>query len=223
MILAAGRGERMGHLTANRPKPLLEVGGKALIVRLIEQLVAHDYRHLVINVAWCGEQIISALQNGAALGADIQYSDEGQDRLETAGGIIKALPLLGGAPFVVVNADLWTDYPFRNLRDVRTHAAHIVLVDNPVQHPNGDFSLHETIVGNAAHPRFTYSGIGVYHPAFFSAHRETRLSLGPLLREAAHAGELTGERYGGVWQDIGTPERLHALEKSLSNAGKGLE
>ncbi len=217
MLLAAGRGERMRPLTDTRPKALLEAGGKALIVRLIEQLAAEDFLELVINHAHLGQMIESALGDGARLGVRIRYSHE-PEALETAGGIALALTVLGDAAFAAVNADLHTDYPFARLRSVlRPDAlAHLVLVDNPPHHPRGDFALVERRVANAGPTTLTFSGIGVYRPELFAgitpgAHAQ----LATLLRPAAAAGRVSGEHFRGDWRDIGTPERLAALDAEL--------
>jgi N-acetyl-alpha-D-muramate 1-phosphate uridylyltransferase len=217
MLLAAGRGERMRPLTDTRPKALVEAGGKALVVRLIERLVADDFRDIVINHAHLGAMIEAALGDGAQLGVRIQYSAEGE-ALETAGGIAKALHLLGSGPFAAVNADLHTDYPFSRLRDAlaTTMLAHLVLVDNPAHHPRGDFALADRTVTNSGPTMLTFSGIGVYRAELFaSIVPGTRAQLATLLRQAATDGRVTGEHYRGDWRDIGTPERLAALDAEL--------
>lgn len=215
MILAAGRGERMRPLTDSRPKPLLEVRGRPLIVRHIERLAAAGFRELVINTAWLGEQIHAVLGDGAAWGVAIAYSDEPPGALETGGGIHHALPLLGDAPFVVVNGDVWTDYPFAGLRRGLTGGdlAHLVLVDNPPQHPGGDFALRDGRVAVDGEPVLTFSGIGVYHPGLFADCRAGAFKLAPLLRRAMAEGRVAGEHYAGAWSDVGTPERLAALDR----------
>jgi MurNAc alpha-1-phosphate uridylyltransferase len=219
MILAAGRGERMRPLTDSMPKPLLEVGGKALIVWIIEALVASGFRKLVINVSHLGEQIESALGHGQRWDASIQYSRE-TEPLETAGGIATALPLLGSDPFIVVNADIYTDFDFTRLRDVvDAHGptrAHLVLVDNPAHHTQGDFALHGKILSNVERERHTFSGIGAYQPALFHGITpHTKAQLAALLRPQIDAGRVTGEHYRGQWSDIGTPERLAQIDASL--------
>lgn len=219
MILAAGRGERMRPLTDTTPKPLLEVGGKALIVWIIEALVASGFRELVINVSHLGAQIESALGRGQRWDASIQYSREAEP-LETAGGIATALPLLGSDPFIVVNADIHTDFDFVRLRDVvPLHGrvqAHLVLIDNPAHHPNGDFALEGNTVSNKERTRHTFSGIGAYQPALFHGITpHTKAQLAALLRPQIDAGRVTGEHYGGHWSDIGTPERLAQIDASV--------
>jgi MurNAc alpha-1-phosphate uridylyltransferase len=218
MILAAGRGERMRPLTDATPKPLLVAGGKPLIAWLIERLAAAGWREIVINHAHLGARIEEALGDGAAWGVHIAYSREGE-ALETAGGIATALPLLGDAPFVAVNADIHCDFDFARLRDaLRENAdAHVVLVDNPAHHPAGDFTLDQGRVGNAASPRLTFAGIGVYRPRLFAGIAPgTRAPLAPLLRDAAERGALSGERHAGLWTDVGTPARLAELDARLS-------
>jgi MurNAc alpha-1-phosphate uridylyltransferase len=220
MLLAAGRGERMRPLTDATPKALLVAGGKPLVVRLIERLAAEGYVDLVINHAHRGELIEAALGDGARLGVRIRYSPE-REALETAGGIATALPLLGTAPFLVVNADLHADYPFGRLRGaLRGDAlAHLVLVDNPPHHPAGDFALAGERVANEGGAMLTFSGIGVYRPELFDGIAPgTRAQLAPLLRAAAARGRVTGERYAGRWVDVGTPERLARLDAELGGA-----
>jgi MurNAc alpha-1-phosphate uridylyltransferase len=217
MILAAGRGERMRPLTDETPKPLLAAGGKPLVAWLIEGLARAGFRELVINHAHLGERIESALGDGSRWGVHIAYSRE-REALETAGGIANAAPLLGDAPFLAVNGDLWCDVPFGRLRDALPPAAdaHLVLVDNPQHHPSGDFTLRAGRVGNEAAPRLTFAGIGVYRPRMFAGiARGTRAPLAPLLRAAAEHGAVSGERHAGRWMDIGTPERLAALDALL--------
>jgi MurNAc alpha-1-phosphate uridylyltransferase len=222
MLLAAGRGERMRPLTDVTPKPLLDVGGRPLVVRLIEQLAAAGFGDLVINHAHLGQMIEAALGDGARFGVRIAYSPE-PTALETAGGIAQALPLLGAAPFAAVNADLHTDFAFDRLRNaLRAGAlAHLVLVDNPPHHPLGDFALVAGRVANAGDPMLTFSGIGVYDPALFAGiGRGAKAQLAPLLRRAADADRVTGEHFRGSWADVGTPERLAALDAELRGAGR---
>jgi MurNAc alpha-1-phosphate uridylyltransferase len=220
MILAAGRGERMRPLTDHTPKPLLQAGGKALIVWLIEQLAAAGCSELVINHAWLGGRIEAALGDGRAWGVRIAYSRE-EAALETAGGIATALALLGDAPFAAVNGDIHCDYDFARLARALPLAddadAHLVLVDNPPQHPHGDFTLDGGRVGNGDGPRLTFAGIGVYRPRLFGGIAPgTRAPLAPLLRAAADRGAVAGERHTGWWTDVGTPERLAALDARLA-------
>jgi MurNAc alpha-1-phosphate uridylyltransferase len=215
MILAAGRGERMRPLTDRVPKPLLEVAGKPLIQYHIEALRAAGFEQLVINHAHLGEQIVARLGDGRAFDVHIAYSPEPPGALETGGGICRALALLGEEPFVVVNADIWTDYPYRQLRREPEGLAHLVLVDNPGHHREGDFHLSGGRVAEAGSTRLTFSGIGLYRPELFSAAAPGRFALAPLLRTAMQAGRVTGEHYTGGWMDIGTVQRLDQLEQRL--------
>jgi MurNAc alpha-1-phosphate uridylyltransferase len=215
MILAAGRGERMRPLTDHTPKPLLEVGGKPLIVWHIERLAAAGHRQLVINHAHLGEQIERRLGDGGAWGIDIHYSAEGEGRaLETGGGIFRALPWLRD-PFLVVNADVWCDVDFADLIIAEDDLAYLLLVDNPPHHPGGDFSLAEGRVLQADIGRLTFSGIGVYRAALFAGCEPGAFPLAPLLRRAMDAGRVGGRRHRGQWTDIGTPERLRQLDQAL--------
>jgi MurNAc alpha-1-phosphate uridylyltransferase len=216
MILAAGRGERMRPLTDHTPKPLLKAGGKALIDYRIESLVAAGFHDLVINHAHLGAQIEAYLGNGERYGARITWSREPDEALETGGGIFQALPWLDSECFVVVNADIWTDYPFARLARPITGLAHLVLVDNPPQHPQGDFVLRGSSVLVEGTPRLTFSGIGIYHRDLFRGSRPGRFPLAPLLRTAMESGRVSGEHYTGAWRDIGTPERLDELDRALS-------
>lgn len=216
MLLAAGRGERMRPLTDEVPKPLLSVGGKPLVVHLIESLVAAGLRELVINHAWHGAQIEQHLGDGHGFGASIVYSPEPDGALETGGGIRRALALLGNAPFLAVNADIWTDFCFGDLPDSIDDLAHLVLVDNPEHHPGGDFSLAGTRVHDQGEHRLTFSGIGVYRPELFVDKPEGRFPLAPLLYQACREGRVSGMHFTGEWWDVGTRERLRALDRRLS-------
>ncbi|MDJ0778427.1 MAG: nucleotidyltransferase family protein [Gammaproteobacteria bacterium] len=208
MILAAGRGERMRPLTDHTPKPLLVVRGKPLIQHHVEALVTAGFTRLVVNLSWHGERIREFLGDGAAYGASIEYSEE-PEALETAGGIRQALDLLGER-FVVVNADILTSYDFSRLRSTRD-PAYLVLVENPAHNSGGDFGLAGSRVQNDGDPRYTFSGIGAYTRAFFAELEPGKKALAPLLRAAAERGELGGELFTGDWSDVGTPERLAAL------------
>ena len=217
MILAAGRGERMRPLTDHIPKPLLKVGGKSLIVWHLERLAKAGFKEVVINHAHLGEQIEQVLGDGSVWGLNVQYSPE-TSALETAGGIANALPLLGDAPFLVVNGDVFTEVDFGALQLVSPNLAHLVMVDNPPQHPDGDFVVDSGKVTNQGNHKLTFSGIGIYHPALFvDVERGQAAKLAPLLRSAMIKGLVTGEHYQGVWHDIGTPERLSFLDKQLSH------
>lgn len=215
MILAAGRGERMRPLTDHTPKPLLQVGGKPLIVWHLERLAKAGFKEVVINHAHLGKQIEQALGSGSAWGLSIEYSSEIK-ALETAGGIANALPLLGDSPFLVVNGDVFTQINFGVLQLVSPNLAHLVMVDNPPQHPDGDFSLDSGKITASGSHKLTFSGVGVYHPALFvDVDRSQAAKLAPLLRSAMAEGLVTGDHYQGVWHDIGTPERLTFLDQQL--------
>ena len=222
MILAAGRGERMGALTCRTPKPLLEVGGRPLIEHQVDRLAGAGFRDVVVNLAWLGERIAARLGDGSRLGVRIRYSREPEGALDTGGGIRRALPLLGGGRFVTVNSDVWSDYPFEKLCDAVAGDAHIVLVDNPAHHPAGDFALApDGRVTGAAHGRLTFSGIGCYHPRLFAAREAGRFPLAAVLHDAIEAGTLSGEHYRGEWIDVGTPARLEALDRRLRTGRPG--
>ncbi|NBA97731.1 N-acetylmuramate alpha-1-phosphate uridylyltransferase MurU [Pseudomonas sp. R5(2019)] len=216
MILAAGKGERMRPLTLHTPKPLVPVAGVPLIEYHLRALAAAGFHDIVINHAWLGQQIEDHLGDGAQFGLSIQYSAEGEP-LETGGGIFKALPLLGDEPFLIVNGDVWTDYDFRALRKPLAGHAHLVLVNNPVHHPAGDFALVDGQVrDDGEDPKLTYSGIAVLDPALFDGAGSGAFKLAPLLRRAMAQGRVTGERFGGRWVDVGTHERLAEVEYLLA-------
>lgn len=219
MILAAGRGERLRPLTDNTPKPLIYAGNKRLIEYLIEALVQAGFSELVINYAHLGEQFPQALGNGSKYRATIQYSPEHDGGLETAGGIINALPLLGDEPFLVVNGDIWTDFDFTNLRNFRLPdkmQCHLLLVSNPPHNPDGDFALDKSgKVQLSGSERFTFSGVAIYHPAMFKGLDNSKRALKPLFVEAIEQGQVSGQLYQGQWSDIGTVERLQQLEQQL--------
>lgn len=217
MILAAGRGERMRPLTLARPKPLLEAGGLPLIVHHLHALAASGLRDVVINVSWLGEQIRAALGDGSRLGVRLQYSDEGPEPLETGGGIFRALPLLAPAAFIVLNGDVWTDFPYARLRAALQPGdlAHLVLVPNPAHNPGGDFVLDQGRIVESGSGRFTFAGVGVYRPELFAGCTDGIFKLAPLLRSAVRAGRVSGELHTGTWLDIGTPERLADLDAHL--------
>jgi N-acetyl-alpha-D-muramate 1-phosphate uridylyltransferase len=220
MVLAAGRGERMRPLTDAEPKPLLRVGGKRLIEYHLERLAAGGFREVVINTAWLGGMIEAALGNGARHGLAITYSHERPEALETGGGIFNALPLLGSAPFLLVNGDVWTDIDFGALRrdPPATSLAHLVMVRNPPQHARGDFLLVDGLLSEGEGLRQTYSGVGIYRPEFFAGCQPGKFPLLPLLRRAIAQRALSGELHEGRWYDIGTTERLAALDAQLSTA-----
>ncbi len=218
MILAAGRGERMRHLTDHTPKPLLQVAGKTLIEYSLENLAQAGFKEIVINVAYLGRQIMDYCGDGSRWQVALHYSDEGEIALETAGGIAKALPLLGEQPFLVVNADIIFDYPLAQLRRQAVDGAHLILIDNPPHHPLGDFYLDpENRVLQQGPEKLTYSGIGVYHPDLFAEVRPDQpLKLRPVLNQAIQQGRVSGECFNGLWLDIGTPERLQDVVDKMS-------
>jgi MurNAc alpha-1-phosphate uridylyltransferase len=217
MILAAGKGERMRPLTLDRPKPLLEVGGRPLIVWHLERLAAAGVRDVVVNLSWLGHLIPAALGDGTRWGVQLHYVDEGPEPLETGGGIRNALHLLGDAPFVVVNGDVWTDCAIPPLPAPGVHA-HLVLVPNPEHHPRGDFALESGECRLEGAVRHTYSGIASYRPEAFRPLAPGRFPLKPLLDRAIHAGRATAELHRGRWTDVGTPARLAALDAELRRA-----
>ena len=214
MILAAGRGERMRPLTDLLPKPLLAAGGKPLIVHHIEKLAAAGVTQLVINHAWLGHKLVAALGDGSALGVSIHWSAE-ESALETAGGIVQALPLLGSDPFLVINGDTWLDLDYRALvnQPLGDDLAHLWLVPNPPQHPQGDFSLQAGRVLDT--PALTFSGVGLYHPAAFAGLPCGARKLAPLLRDWMAQGRVGGSLLAGEWRDIGTVDRLRELDEKL--------
>ena len=215
MILAAGRGERMRPLTDNCPKPLLKVGELSLIQHLLKQLSETAVERVVINHAWKGKMIEAELGN-EQFGLSLFYSHE-VEALETGGGIYKALPLLGDEPFIVVNGDVWTDFPFETLNLDKGCLAHLVLIDNPAHNLSGDFELVAGKVYSSGQQCLTFSGIGVYSPLLFSGAKPGAFPLAPLLREAMDKQQVTGEYFSGEWNDIGTPERLYAIRKCVES------
>ena len=219
MILAAGLGTRMRPLTDHTPKPLLQAGGKPLIVWQLEKLAAAGFKDIIINIAWLGWQIPEVLGDGAQWGINLHYSDEqAETALETAGGIIKALPLLGDEPFLVVNGDIWCDYACLPQRLASQTLAHLILVNNPEHHPHGDFALEAGRALNNGTSKLTFSGIGYYHPVLFADLEYGKRALGPVLRAAMEQHLVSAEHYQGTWLDIGTPERLAQLDQRLSAA-----
>lgn len=218
MLLAAGRGERLRPITDHIPKALVEVGGKPLIGWHLERLARAGFREAVINVSHLGERIVERLGDGARFGLRLHYSRE-RERLETAGGIANALELLGRAPFLLVNADVYCECDFARLMNIQLgdRLAHLVLVPNPAHRSKGDFSLADGRLGDAAAPRYTYAGVAVVAPKLVqSVNRGEKAPLAPLLYDAAARGLLGGEVYGGLWQDVGTMERLAELERFLN-------
>jgi N-acetyl-alpha-D-muramate 1-phosphate uridylyltransferase len=217
MLLAAGRGERLRPLTDAIPKALVEAGGKPLIAWHLERLARAGFREAVINVSHLSERIIERIGDGESFGLRVQYSRE-RERLETAGGIARARTLLGGAPFLLVNADVYCECDFARLRsvDLGRLLAHLVLVPNPPHRPAGDFSLVDGMVGEEPAPRYTYAGVAVMAPTLVDPVTPGETApLAPLLYDAARRGLLAGELFQGLWQDVGTVERLAELEKYL--------
>ena len=220
MILAAGLGNRMRPLTLHTPKPLLEVGGKPLIVWHIEKLKRVGVTEIVINTAWLGDKLLQALGDGSKYGVQITWSHEGEG-LETAGGIVRALPLLGKEPFILVNGDVWTNMDFQSLLsvDLQQSLIHLVLVDNPVQHPNGDFVLADghafTFDQNVNGEALTYSGIAVLSPELFVGLDDGKRPLAPLLVQAMQDNRASAEKMQAIWVDVGTPERLTVLDQQI--------
>ena len=229
LLFAAGRGERMRPLTDALPKPLLEVRGRPLIAWHLEKLAATGVREVVINTSWLHRCFEAVLGDGERFGLRIHYLHEGDVPLETGGGMLNALPLLGDDPFLVVNGDVWSDFDFRRLPRRPEGLAHLVMVDNPPQHPHGDFVLDpEGLLHAGAGRRLTYAGIGLYHPRLLDGWREAlggtpadpgpppRFKLAPLLAAAMARGDVTGQHHPGAWTDVGTPERLQALREALA-------
>lgn len=220
MILAAGLGNRMRPLTLYTPKPLLEVGGKPLIVWHIEKLKKIGVTEIVINSAWLADKLISSLGDGSQFGVDIRWTRENEG-LETAGGIINALPLLGTDPFILVNGDVWTTMDFDVLRHIKLNddLAHLVLVDNPKQHPEGDFTLFDgrifTFDQDVTGENLTFSGVSVIHPKLFDGLEPGKRPLAPLLKQAMQNQKISGEKLKGAWVDVGTPERLMELDLQI--------
>jgi len=216
MILAAGRGERMRPLTDKIPKPLIKIHSKPLIVWHIEKLASLGFGEIVINLAHLGEKIMESLGDGSKWGVTLLYSDEREcGALESAGGIIKALPLLEDEIFLVVNGDVWCDYEFERDFRLGDDLAHLVLVPNPPHNPDGDFGLHKNRVVNEADKKFTFSGIGYYSAKLFNTLECKKTPLAPLLRQAIMQNSVSGQLYEGKWHDIGTPQRLQEAEATF--------
>jgi MurNAc alpha-1-phosphate uridylyltransferase len=228
LIFAAGKGERMRPLTLHTPKPLLLVGGKRLIEWHIEKLAACGVRDIVINTSWLAECFETALGNGSRWNVLLHYSYEGAEPLETGGGMLQALKMIGDETFIAVNGDIWSDVDYASLPKTISGLAHLVLVDNPVHNTKGDFVLREDgLVESQGENRLTFSGIGIYQAALLSNWREIigdvkgvdetppRFKLAPLLRHAMNQSQITGEHHGGRWTDVGTPERLVTLDRFL--------
>lgn len=218
MILAAGRGERMRPLTDSLPKPLLTVNDKALIVYHIEKLSTAGFEEIIINIAHLGYKIPEALGDGSRWGITIRYSDEQvSGALESAGGIVNAMNLLGDEPFLVVNGDVFCDYDFNASFDLGQNLAHLILVKNPKHNPNGDFGLESACVLNEAEEKYTFSGIAYYNPKMFQGLKAQKSALAPLLRKQIELKNISGELFHGLWHDIGTPERLKDINRIINN------
>jgi len=220
MILAAGRGERMGMLTADEPKPLLAIGGVPLIEGQLTRLAAASFREVVINLSYRGAQIRDRLGDGSRFGVTIAYSEEGEPPLETAGGIVHARPLLGAAPFLLVNSDVYTDLDLRAFAD-DARSSTLLLVPNPAHNPHGDFGLDERGLVTAQEPKLTYGGVAVLDTELFAGLAPGRRPLKPVLDDAIARGVLRGQFYDGVWVDVGTPERLDEARRVAESEGRG--
>lgn len=213
MILAAGRGERLRPLTDDIPKALVEIRGQSLLERHLANIRDAGIETVVINLGWLGAEIVSRVGSGTRYGLQVLYSQEGDNVLETGGGIHKALPLLGGEPFLVVNADVYTDMPVPATRLADEILGHLVMVPTPAYRGHGDFELQDGLVRNSGAAKLTFSGVAIYRPEFFRGCEAGRFPLAPMLREAADAGQLSGELYEGLWADVGTRARLDALNR----------
>lgn len=212
MILAAGRGERLRPLTDYIPKPLIDIAGQPLIAYHLRALATAGIHEVVINIAYLANQIRDSLRDGQQYGLRIHYSYE-TSALETGGGILQALPLFNDEPFIVVNGDVWTDYNFAELPNKLSGLAHLVLVNNPPHHHEGDFALINNKVDLSSSHKLTFSGIAIYHPKLFTGYAVSKIRLATILQPAILAGQISGEHYPGVWMDIGTPERLAAVRE----------
>ena len=216
LILAAGRGERMRPLTDTTPKPLLQVGGMRLIEWHLQSLARAGVHEVVINTSHLAEQFPAALGDGSRWGLRIAYSYEGAEPLETGGGMLRALPLLGAEPFIAVNGDIWTDFDFSTLPQNPNSLAHLVLVDNPAHNPHGDFALENDFLRDER--CLTFAGIGVYRSELLGGRTPGKFPLAPILRAAMRDGKIGGEHFRGAWCDIGTPQRLAELDAGLTQA-----
>jgi N-acetyl-alpha-D-muramate 1-phosphate uridylyltransferase len=217
MILAAGKGKRLAPLTNTVPKPLIDINGETLIERHLSALASAGFNEVVINVSHLGHMIERRVDEIALPGIHVTYSREPEEPLETGGGILRALPLFGQDPFLVVNADIWTDYAFKVSAPRKGALAHLILSPNPTHHPDGDFTLNGSSVERHLHNPLTYTGIGVYTPELFAGVSQKRFSLTPMLFDLAREGRLSGEIYDGVWFDIGTPERLDEARLAVTH------
>jgi len=217
LIFAAGRGERMRPLTDATPKPLLHAGGKRLIEWHLQALARAGVREVVINTSHLAEQFPDALGDGSRWNLRIHYSYEGPEPLETGGGMLRALPLLGDDPFIAVNGDIFTDFDFSTLPQNPAGLVHLIVVDNPPQHPHGDFVLRDGSLHDEAAPRLTFAGIGVYRPELLAGQTPGKFGIVPMQREAMRAGHVSGAHHRGAWFDIGTPRRLAELDARLGS------
>ena len=213
MILAAGRGERLRPLTETTPKALVEVRGRSLLERHLDRLAAAGFETVVVNLGWLGDRIAERIGSGHAYGLTVIYSPEGDNVLETGGGIHRALPLLGPDPFLVINADIYTDVPLPPAGLGDTDAGHLVLVPRPAHKERGDFDIRDGRICESADAAYTFTGVAVYRPEFFSGCKPGRFPLAPMLKAAARAGQLAGSVYEGTWEDVGTPQRLAGLNR----------
>ena len=211
MILAAGRGERLRPVTDSVPKSLLEIGGQALLERHLRSLAEGGVETVVINLGWLGEQITERIGSGEEYGLNVVYSQEGDNILETGGGIHRALPVLGADPFLVINADIYTDMPLPDVQLSDDDMVHLVCVPVPEDMASGDFAIVDGRICNGGEPMFTFSGVSIYRPEFFANCTPGRFSVVPMLRAAADADRISGSIYSGLWRDVGTPERLAEL------------
>lgn len=211
MILAAGKGERLWPLTETVPKALVEVRGETLLERHLRAVAQAGIDTVVINLGWLGDRIVDRIGSGGAYGLNVVYSPEGENILETGGGIHRALPMLGNSPFLVINADIYTDMPLPSVTLPPGDVGHLALVATPDYRDQGDFALDGDRVANVGSPMLTFSGVAIYRPEFFAGSSPGRFPLAPMLREAADAGQLGGTLYDGFWRDVGTPERLNEL------------
>lgn len=219
MILAAGRGERLRPLTDTTPKALIEINHQPLIVHHILNLKKAGITDIVINLAHLGHKIKNRLGTGQHYGINIEYSQEPAGGLETGGGIVKALSMLGSDSFITVNADIYSDYPLEQLTKSQSSQAHLVLVDNPSHNPDGDYAIEQGMLSNLKTlPQYTFSGIALYHPSFFEGCGLSKFSVTPLVRNALIKQQITAEHYNGLWHDIGTIQRLKRAQASVKDA-----
>lgn len=211
MILAAGRGERLRPVTDSMPKSLVEINGQALLERHLRSLAKDGVETVVVNLGWLGEQITERIGSGEEFGLNVVYSQEGDNILETGGGIHRALPMLGADPFLVINADIYTDMPLPDVQLGDDDMAHLICVPVTEDKSSGDFAIVDGRIRNDGEPMFTFSGVSIYRPEFFADCTPGRFSVVPMLRAAADADKISGSIYSGLWRDVGTPERLAEL------------